>query len=124
MSFFEKRPRKFGDRLDGHRVKDAPGLNVVLTCLFPKRTDSEVYLHEDIDITELLKYMEAKNGPDAPYKTTLFHCFVAMLARAVNERPKLNRFIQGARIYERDEITISFIAKRRFTDHSEESLMT
>ena len=42
MSFFEKRPRKFGDRLDGHRVKDAPGLNVVLTCLFPKRTDSEV----------------------------------------------------------------------------------
>ena len=61
MSFFEKRPRKFGDRLDGHRVKDAPGLNVVLTCLFPKRTDSEVYLHEDIDITELLKYMEAKN---------------------------------------------------------------
>ena len=46
-----------------------------------------------------------------------------MVARAVNERPKLNRFVQGGRIYERDEITISFIAKRRFTDHSEEALM-
>lgn len=123
MAFIEKRPRKWGDRRDGHWVKDAPGLNVVMTCLFPKRADCEVYLHQEIDITELLKYIETKNGPDAEYKTTLFHCFVTMVARVVNERPYLNRFIQGARIYERDEITISFVAKRRFADHSEESLM-
>lgn len=124
MPFVKKRPRKWGDRRDGHWVKDEPGLNVVMACLFPKRTDCEVYLHQEIDITDLLRYLETKNTPDAPYKTTLFHCVVAMVARAVNERPKLNRFIQGARIYERDEITISFVAKRRFTDHSEESLMT
>ncbi len=123
MAFLEKRPRKWGDRRDGHWVKDAPGMNVVMCCLFPKRTESEVYLHQEIDITELLRFMETKNGPDAEYKTTLFHCIVTMVARAVNERPKLNRFIQGCRIYERDEITISFVAKRRFTDHSEEALM-
>lgn len=123
MSFVTKRPRKWGDRKDGHWVKDAPGLNVVLTCLFPKRTESEVYLHQEFDVTELMQYLNQKNTPDAPYKTTLFHCFVTMIARVINERPKLNRFIQGARIYERDEITISFVAKRRFTDHSEEALM-
>ena len=123
MSFIEKRPRKWGDRRDGHWVKDAPGLNVVMCCLFPKRTECEVYLRQEIDVTELLHYIEAKNGPDAEYKTTLFHCFVTMVARIVNERPYLNRFIQGGRIYERDEITVSFVAKRRFSDHSEESLM-
>lgn len=123
MSFVEKRPRKWGDRRDGHWVKDAPGMNVVMCCLYPKRTESEVYLHQEIDITDLLHYLDEKNTPDAPYKTTLFHCIVTMVARVVNERPKLNRFVQGARIYERDEITISFVAKRRFTDHSEEALM-
>ncbi len=123
MSFVEKKPRKWGDRRDGHWVKDAPGLNVVICSLFPKRTESEVYLHQEIDVTDLLKYLEGKNAPDAPYKTTLFHCIVTMVARVVNERPKLNRFVQAGRIYERDEITISFIAKRRFTDHSEEALM-
>ena len=46
-----------------------------------------------------------------------------MVARVINERPKLNRFVQAGRIYERDEITVSFVAKRRFTDHSEEALM-
>ena len=123
MAFVEKRPRKWGDRRDGHWVKDAPGMNIVISCLYPKRTECEVYLHQEIDITKLLRYLETKNGPDAEYKTTLFHCIVTMVARVLNERPKLNRFIQGARIYERDEITISFVAKRRFTDHSEEALM-
>ena len=60
MAFIEKRPRRFGDRADGHWVKDAPGLNVVMTCLFPKRTESEVYLNREIDITNLLKYLEEK----------------------------------------------------------------
>ncbi len=123
MSFVEKQPRKWGDRRDGVWIKDAPGLNVVMTNLYPNRTDCEVFLQQEIDITELLKYIEAKNRPDAPFKTTLFHCFVAMVARVINERPYLNRFVQGRRIYQRDEITISFVAKRRFADHSEEALM-
>lgn len=123
MSFLQKQPRKWGDRRDGIWVKDAPGLNIVMTCLLPKRTECEVYLHQEIDITDLLTYLNQKNTPDAPYKTTLFHCIVTIMARVLNERRKLNRFIQAGRIYERDEITISFVAKRRFTDHDEESLM-
>ena len=114
---------KRGDRRDGVWVKDAPGLNILMASLYPNRTDCEVYLKEEIDITELLRFIEQKNGPDAPYKTTLFHCFVAMMARLLIERPYLNRFIQGRRIYERNQISISFVAKRKFADHSEEALM-
>ena len=123
LSFGEKPPRKRGDRRDAVWVKDAPGLNIVMASLYPNRTDCEVYLKQEIDITELLKYIEGKNAPGAEYKTTLFHCFVAMVARVINERPFLNRFIQGRRVYERNDITISFLAKRRFEDHSEEALM-
>lgn len=123
MAFIEKQKRKWGDRSDGVWVRDMPGLNVIMTCLMPKRTEAEVHLKQEIDITELLKYLNEKNAQNPDKKITLFHCFVTMTARVVNERPGLNRFIQGARVYQRDEITISFVAKRRFTDHSEESLM-
>lgn len=123
MSFIEEKPRKRGDRRDGVWVKDVPGLNLIMSLLMPNRADREVYLHQDIDITELLKYLETKNGPGADHKTTLFHCIVTIVSRMINERPKLNRFIQGGRIYERDKITLSFVAKRQFTDHAEESLM-
>ena len=116
-------PRKRGDRRDGVWIRDIPGLNVLMANLYPDRTDCEVFLKQEIDITELLKYIDRKNGPDAPCKTTLFHCFVTMFARVLTERPRLNRFIQGRRFYQRKDITISFVAKRRFSDHSEEALM-
>ena len=124
MAFLEKRKRKWGDRVDGHWVKDAPGMNVIMTRLYPNRADSEVYLNQKIDVTNLLKFLETKNTPDAPYKTTIFHCMVAIIGRVLNERPILNRFVMAGRIYERDEIIVNFTAKRKFEDHAEEALMT
>lgn len=118
----EKVKRRFGDRRDGRVVK-APGLQTVMTCLMPNRTDAEVFLTDIIDVTDLLKYLEEKNAEHPEYKITLFHCFVTAMARLCRERPLLNRFIQGGRIYERYDISLSFVAKRRFTDHSEEALM-
>ena len=113
--------RKRGDRRDGRWVK-APGLQTIMGYLFPKRTDCEVYLHDTIDATELVKYLAEKNAHQ-DYKTTIFHAAVTGLGKMVKERPLMNRFIQGYRLYERDEITISFVAKRRFADGAEESLL-
>ena len=118
----KKRRRHWGDRRDGRRVK-APGLQTVMGYLLPKRTDCEVYLNDTIDATELMQYLERRNAEHPDYKTTVFHCAVTGMARMVKERPLMNRFIQGYRMYERDEITISFVVKRRFADGAEESLM-
>ena len=115
--------RRLGDRRDGRLVRDLPGLNTIMMHIMPNRTDSEVYLNDRIDVTELLKYLEKKNAQHPDYKTTVFHCFILAIGRMVRERPKMNRFIQGRRMYERNEISLSFVAKRRFSDHAEEALM-
>ena len=117
-----KQKRRWGDRKDGRWVKDAPGLQTVMAHLMPNRTDREVYLHETMDATEVMRYLEKRNA-ELDYKMTLFHCVITGLARMVHERPMMNRFIQGRRIYQRDEISLSFVAKRRFTDEAEEALM-
>ena len=114
--------RKFGDRRDARRVA-APGLQTVMGFLLPKRTDCEVYMHDTFDATEVVRFLKEKNAQHPDYKTTIFHCMVTGMARMLKERPKMNRFIQGWRIYERNEISISFVVKRRFTDGAEESLM-
>ena len=118
----ETKKRKWGDRRDGRWVK-APGLQTVMAYLMPKRTDCEVYLNDKLDATELLQYLEQKNAQHPEFKTTVFHCMIMSMARMVKERPKMNRFIQGYRMYERDDISISFVVKRRFADGGEESLM-
>lgn len=119
----EKREKRhWGDRRDGRWVK-APGLQTVMGYLLPKRTDCEVYINDTIDATELVKYLERKNAQHPDYKTTIFHAAVVAMARMVRERPMMNRFIQGYRMYERNEISISFVVKRRFADGADESLM-
>ena len=52
--------RRFGDRRDGTWVRDVPGLMTIMGHLMPKRTEAEVYINEQIDCTELLKYLERK----------------------------------------------------------------
>lgn len=116
--------RKWGDRRDGRWVKDVTGLQTIMMHIMPNRTDAEVCLHEKFDATEVLKYIEEKNAKHPNYKTTIFHCIVVCVARMLQERPKLNRFIQGRRTYERYDISLSFMAKRRFSDNAEEAFMT
>lgn len=119
----ERVKRKWGDRRDGRWIRKTPGLQSVMAHLMPNRTDCEVYLHDTIDATELVQYLEQKNAENPEHKITIFHCAIAGLARMVKERPLMNRFIQGRRTYERYEISLSFVCKRRFTDHAEEALM-
>lgn len=119
----EQKKRHWGDRRDGRWVREITGLQAIMSHLMPNRTDCEVYLNDTIDATELMKYLEKRNAENTEYKTTIFHCAITGLARMVMERPLMNRFIQGRRMYERNEISLSFVCKRRFTDHAEESLM-
>lgn len=123
MNNTEKRKRQRGDRRDARWVREAPSLQTVMCDLMPNRADCEVYLHDTFDATELLKYLEKKNAEHPEYKTTMFHAFIVCVARMLRERPKMNYFVSGHRIYEHNEISLSFIVKRRFQDSAEESLM-
>lgn len=115
--------KRWGDRKDARLVRDGHGLQTIMALLMPNRCDNEVYLSETIDATELVKYLEKKNAGNPEYKTTIFHCVITGLARMIRERPIMNRFVQGGRIYQRDEISLSFVAKKRFTDGADEALM-
>ncbi len=115
--------RRWGDRVDGRWIRELDGLHYVMPHLMNKRTDAEVFVNMEFDVTEALSYIEKKNEGEEEYRATLFHCILMAVAKTVHLRPDLNRFIAGRRYYQRHEITLGFVAKKRFTDHSEESLM-
>ena len=119
----EKIRRHRGDRRDGRWVRDVPGLQTIMAHILPNRTDCEVFMKDSFDVTELLPYIAAKNAAHPEYKTTVFHALIMAVARMIYERPKMNRFIQGRRMYERYEISLGFVCKRRFREDAEEALM-
>ena len=114
--------KKFTDRRDGIKVRDINGLNVVMANIKPNRCDSDVYINQKIDVTELVKYVEErnKNLKDKEDKITYFHAFSMAIAKVIYNRPLLNRFIVNKTFYDRNEVTLSYVAKVAFEDKSEE----
>lgn len=111
--------KRFGDRRDGKRLKMG-GFERFLYYLKPRRSDSEVYISKCIDVTELVKYMKEKKKDNEDL--TYFHLFSTAVAKVVYNKPLLNRFIIGGNKYDRNDITLSFVAKTDFSDTAREFL--
>ena len=103
------------------RIKNLNGLEQILIDLKPKRCDSFVYSHRDLDVTNLVKYIENKKKKDP--NITFFHAFVTALGKVIYNRNRLNRFVQNRHVFEHNDIIISFVAKVAFDEKSEEIMI-
>lgn len=112
------------NRRDGKFVKNIGSMNALMPYILPKRRDSEVYINQKFDVTELIKYVEKKKKENLDVKLTYFHVFVTAISKVVYNRPLLNRFIVNKRYFDRKEVSISFVAKTAFKDESEELMST
>lgn len=106
---------------DRKRIKDIDGLSQILIDLKPKRCDSDVFINQKMDVTNLVKYIEKKKKVNP--NITYFHAFVTAIAKTIYNREKLNRFIANRHVYEHTEVIISFVAKVNFDDKSEEVMI-
>ena len=111
--------KKFGDRRDGKKIK-MNGFDRFLYYLKPRRSDSEVYISKTIDVTNLVEYMKEKKKENE--KITYFHLFCMAIGKVIYNRPLLNRFLIGGCKYQRNDVTISFVAKTDFSDTAREFL--
>ena len=114
--------RRFGDRKDAKKVRDMSGLNQILIDLKPKRSLGEVYVNTDIDVTNVVKYLDEYKSSHED-KLTVFHIFVAAIAKTMYHRDKLNRFVANRHLYQHNDLVISFVAKIEFEDNSEEVMV-
>ena len=114
--------RRWGDRKDARWVRDVDPMHYFTPYLYPNRADNEAVVHEEIDLTNLNAFLEKKNEGLSEDKYTLMHAVAAALVRTITLRPKLNYFIQGRRMYERNDISLGFVVKKQFADTGKEAL--
>ena len=114
--------KKWGDRKDGIWLKDLPPLNRIMPGIMPNRADNEAYINVEIDLRPLEKYLEKKNEGREEDKYTFFHLISAAIAKAFILRPRMNRFICNNKVYQRKDVTVAFVVKKKFNDHAEEGL--
>lgn len=110
------------NRKDGKYIKCEDGIHAIMPYLMEKRCEAEVYTKDTFDITNLKKWLDKQNK-QLDFKMTYFHALSSVFVKILYNRPLLNRFIQGHRTYERNEISIAFVAKDTFTDKAEEKML-
>jgi hypothetical protein len=108
-------------RRDGRVIK-MHALNAMFPYIMKSRTESLVYFNAELDVENLLEYIEKKKAEGIELK--FFQIFVAAVVKLFKERPHLNRFVTGRRTYQRNDIKVSFVAKKAASDEAEETNVT
>ena len=73
------------------------------------RNESQVYFDMQVDATKLIPYMEKARDS---FGANFTHISVAATAIALSANPRMNRFVVGKRLYQRNERYITFSMKR------------
>jgi hypothetical protein len=105
-------------RPDGALVKDAPAVRRIMPFIMPTRTESAVYLEQQLDLTRTLPFLDRFNAAHPQLKAGIFHLFIWGAVRAIHQRPRLNRFVVGSHLYQREGLWVSFSAKKAMSDEA------
>lgn len=110
----EKRRRRFGDRKDGWKIRGIEPMAKVSPYIMVKRNDACNLILDELDIDPIEKYIHDKRAEGLD-RFGIMHVIVAAYVRGISQRPAINRFIAGQKIYARNNIEVNLTIKKEFT---------
>lgn len=92
-------------------VTDTDELRRFLPQIMTSRVDAALFFAWPVEADAILAALDAHNAhTDAQIR--LFHVVLAACVRTLAERPQLNRFVLGGRLFERPGISLTFSVKK------------
>ena len=111
---YKPRKKRFCDRRDGRRLRTLQPMSYVMPYIMKVRADSQNHFEDVIDITNIEHYLDKKRR-EGYTDMTLLHVLLAGYIRVVAERPGLNRFISGQKIFARNKLECVMTIKKELS---------
>lgn len=112
----KKREKEF------RRVRTASPMLVITSYIMKTRVGSQNMIADKLKIDNVDKYIKEKQAEG--YKNISYmHVLIAAYIRTVSQRPALNRFIRGQRIYTRRNVEISLTIKKQMNLESPDTVV-
>jgi len=111
---YAPRKKRFGDRKDGRRLRTIPAMNMFQPFIMEERNDSQNQFEDVIDITNVERYLDEKHSEGFP-DMSLLHVLLAAYVRVVAERPAINRYIAGRRVFAKKNVEVVMTIKKEMT---------
>ena len=109
-----------GDRKDGKFLRKLDAYYAFTPFVMTTRNDSSNTFQDTIEVTEIERYLRRKR--EEGFKGMgMLHLFIAAYIRVISQRPALNRFVVGQRIYASNDITYVMSIKKEMTSSGGET---
>lgn len=116
----EKRKRRWGDRKEGRRLRTLHPMSYVAPYIMKDRSGAQNLFADSFDISGAERYIRQKKEEGYP-DFGMLHVIIAAYLRVAAEKPGINRFVSGQRIFARNDVEICMVIKKEMTAESEET---
>jgi len=107
----KKRRRRFGDRSDGRKLRTINPMNKFMPYIMPMRCDACNTYADMFDVTKTDKFCREKVKAGMT-NFGFLHVMIAAYLRTISQRPGINRFVSGQKIFARNDIQIVMTIKK------------
>jgi hypothetical protein len=102
-------------RPDGDRVKELPATRRIMPLIMRTRNESVVYFEQRIDVSKTKPWLREQREQSGE-AITLLHLVMWAAGQALDQRPRMNRFVAGGRLWQRRGIWMCFSGKKGKSD--------
>lgn len=105
---------------EGRRIKTLNPFSTIIPYIMVERSDSQNTINDCFDVSgaeQLVRRLRTE-GYDS---IGILHIVIAAYVRALSQRPAVNRFIRGQKIYARNGIVINMAVKRKMSLDGDET---
>lgn len=110
----KKRRRRLGDRWDGYKLRTVNPMTKFVPYIMEMRCDACNTYSDMFDVTKTDRFCREK-VKEGKVNFSFLHVMLAAYVRAVSQRPAINRFVSGQKVYHRHKIEIVMTVKKELT---------
>ena len=118
----KKSKRRWGDRKEGRKLRTIDPMAKITPYIMRRRSDSQNFFTEKLDITEAEKFCREQTRAGKK-NFSMLHVIIAAYIRVVSQRPAINRFVSGQKIYARNNIEVSMAVKKTLELNAPETMI-
>ncbi|MBO4983129.1 MAG: hypothetical protein J6D23_03640 [Clostridia bacterium] len=116
----EKKPKKIKDKI--RRVRSISPMARIVPYIMENRIGSQNFIFDKIYLSKIDKYIKQKQEQGLK-SFNLMHVIIAAYVRTCSQRPAINRFIRGQKIYTRRMVEVSLTIKKEMNIDSPDTVV-
>ena len=105
-----------------HRVRGISPMARLVPYIMEDRIGSQNFIFDKIGMTQIDKYIKKKQEQGLK-NFNLMHIIIAAYARTCSQRPAINRFIRGQKVYSRELVEVCLTIKKEMTLESPDTVV-